>query len=115
MLLQAQNYLVKYGYDSTNKYFVYSEVIRNEDGGDHHILYGLAYLDRLFKQKQADGTLAHPEWFDTQPLWSGITGTRYDELRTGSPDPGTQSYGFYGYEIVYPPDFFKIMRDVTGR
>ena len=50
MLLQAQNYLVKYGYDPQKRFFAYSETMR-DDGGDHHIIYGLAYLDRLFKRE----------------------------------------------------------------
>ncbi len=115
MLLQCQNYVVKHGYDATNGIFLYSETTRDEDGGDHHILYGLAYLDRLFKQKKAAGTLNHPEWYDTQPQWAGILGARYDQFRTGEEDPGTQSYGFYGYELFYPADLFKVLRDTTNR
>jgi hypothetical protein len=111
MLLQAQNYVVKYGYDQKNKRFVYSETQRDHGGGDHHILYGLAYLNRLFQRELAAGNLRHPEWYDTQPLWGKIAARRYHELRTTVPRRKTQSYGFYGYEIIYPLDFFKIMHD----
>ncbi|MFZ5892889.1 MAG: hypothetical protein ACOY0T_17645 [Myxococcota bacterium] len=115
MLFQAQNYLVKYTYDEKKKEFVYSEVMREYGGGDSHILYGLAYLDRLFKAERAAGNVPHPEWYDTQPRWGEIASKRYDELRNQPLGANTQSFGFYGYEIVYPPDYFKIMRDVTGR
>ena len=114
MLLQGQNYVVKYGYDPQKKFFTYSETMR-DNGGDHHILYGLAYLDRLFKREKAAGKLAHPEWYDTQPRWGEIVKSRFEELRTQPIGRETQGYGFYGYEIVYPPDFFKIARDSHPR
>jgi len=112
MLLQAQNYVVKYGYDTDRRLFVYSEAAREYDGGDHHILFGLAYLDRMFKQELAGGTLSHPEWYDTEPRWFEIARRRYEELRTKKIGTNTQSYGFYGYEIIYPPDFFAVVRDL---
>jgi hypothetical protein len=115
MLLQTQNYIVRYGYDAEHSRFVYSEAMRGDGGGDHHILFGLAYLSRLFKQESASGTLKHPEWYDTQPQWLEITRRRYEELRTKK-SIETVSSGFYGYEIVYPPDFFAIARElVDGR
>jgi hypothetical protein len=115
MLFQAQNYVVKYGYDADRRLFVYSETMRDDDGGDHHILYGLAYLDRMFKQESAAGGLSHPEWYDTEPRWFEITRRRYEELRTSRADVREQSFGFYGYEIVYPPDFFAVARDLLDR
>lgn len=114
MLLQAQNYVVKYGYERGQKWFVYSETRRTKGHNDYHILFGLAYLDRMFKQAVAAGRLTHPEWYDTQPMWGEIAARAYDELRTTTVSK-KQSYGFYGYEILYPPDYFKIMRDVLKR
>jgi hypothetical protein len=113
MLFQCMNYIVKHGYDTSRDhldydYFVYSETMREYDGGDHHIIYGLAYLERLFLQESALGSITHPGWYDTRPLWGAIAARRYDELRSMAVG-STQSYGFYGYEIVYPPDFFRIM------
>ena len=40
---------------------------------------------------------------------------RFEELRTQPVGAETQGYGFYGYEIVYPPDFFKIVADSHTR
>lgn len=120
MLLQAMNYVVKHGYDDTlttfpRPFFVYAEVNRGTDGGDTHLLYPLAYLDRLFVQEQAAGRLAHPEWYDTRPRWAAIATRRYDELKAMKVGANTQSYGFYGYEMVYPADYFKVMQDTLGR
>ena len=109
MLLQNMNYIVKYGYDSTHKWFVYSEVTRDETGGHTLIDYPLAWLDRLYKQRVAAGTLPHPEWYDTQPSWNGIAKTYYDQFNSTPVGTNTQSYGFYGYEMVTPVDFFNIM------
>jgi hypothetical protein len=115
MLLQGMNYIVKYGYDSTRQYFVYSEVTRGYSGGDTHIIYPLAYLDRLYKQELAAGRIANPGWYDTQPTWATIATRRYDELQNMNVGANSQSYGFYGYEIVYPSDYFKVMKDTLGR
>jgi hypothetical protein len=113
-LLQGMNYVVKHGYDTNHKYFVYSEVTRGTDGGSNHIVYPLAYLDRLYKHELAAGHLAHPEWYDTQGTWLQLATERYDLMRSMVVGTNTQSYGFYGYEIVYPADFFKVMKDATG-
>jgi len=119
MLLQGVNYVVKYGYvpaaGSAKPYFAYSEAIRDYSGGDTHIIYPLAYLDRLFLQEKAAGRLAHPGWYDTQPSWGAIASRRYDELNAEVVGTNTQSYGFYGYEMVYPADFFQVMRAKLGR
>jgi hypothetical protein len=115
MLFQGMNYIVKHGYDSTRRFFTYSETIRSYSGGDTHIVYGLAYLDRLYKQELAAGRIANPGWYDTQPLWGQIAARRYDEMNALAVGSYTQSYGFYGYEIVYPADFFKVMKDTLGR
>ena len=115
MLLQGMNYVVKYGYDSSRKYFVYSEVTRGYSGGDNHLLCPLAYLDRLYKQELAAGRLANPGWYDTQSQWGTLTAKRYDEMQNMALGD-TQSYGFYGYEIPYPNGcFFKVMKDTLGR
>ncbi|WP_147450974.1 InlB B-repeat-containing protein [Corallococcus llansteffanensis] len=115
MLLQGMNYVVKYGYDSSKQYFVYSEVTRGYSGGDNHIIYALGYLDRLYKQELAAGRVAHPEWYDTRGTWGTIAARRYDELQGMTVGGSSQSYGFYGYEIVFPADFFSVMKDTLGR
>ena len=109
MLLQCMNYIVKYGYEPTVG-FVYSEVQRDSTGGHTLLDYPLAYLDRLYKQRMAAGGLAHPQWYDTQPRWSTIAKGYYNEFLNMPVGANTQSYGFYGYEMVTPVDFFSIMR-----
>jgi hypothetical protein len=120
MLFQCMNYIVKYGYEPTLQYtgvdtktykgaFVYSEVTRTETGGHSLIDYSLAYLDKLYKQRVADGTMTHSAWYDTQAQWSVIAAKDYNEFVTAPIGANTQSYGFYGYEMVTPVDFFSIM------
>jgi hypothetical protein len=94
---------------------VYSEVTRGYSGGDNHIIYALGYLDRLYAQELAAGRLTNPGWYDTRSTWSTLATRRYDELQNTTVGSNTQSYGFYGYEIVYPADFFKVMKDTLGR
>ncbi|ATQ73731.1 hypothetical protein CR152_03800 [Massilia violaceinigra] len=113
MLFQGMNYVVKHGYDKTNQAFYYSEMRRVPRSGgadhDHHIVYGLAYLDRLYKQELAAGRIAHPQWYDTQPLWGTMATRTYQQLKNKPAGKGSQSSGFYGYEMIYPVDFFQIM------
>jgi len=107
MLLQCMNYIVKYGWDAKQQFFVYSEVTRTYAGADQVIDYSLAYLDRLYRQRAS--TLPHPEWYDTRPLWSTIANKFYTQYRNVQVGTNVQSWGFYGYEAVTPVDFFKIM------
>jgi len=113
MLFQTMNYIVKYGYvtepGSMQNKFVYSEVTRGFSGGHNHLVYGLAYLDRLYKTELAEQNIANPQWYDTQGSWNGIAQAAYDEYTSRKAGANSQSYGFYGYEIVFPLDFFKIM------
>lgn len=113
MLFQTMNYVVKNGYDAQKDWFVYSETIRTYSGGRTHILYPLAYLDRLYKLELANNNVAHPEWFDTQPMWGTLAKQSYDEYMNKVARQYTQSYGWYGYEIVHPLDFFKIMSEAN--
>ncbi|MBI5258231.1 MAG: InlB B-repeat-containing protein [Burkholderiales bacterium] len=109
MLFQCLNYVVKHGWVNDNIGFAYSEVIRNYSGGHTLLDYPLAYLDRLYRQRLAAGAIANPQWYDTQPQWRVIAKKYFDGFNTTPIGSNTQSYGFYGYEMVYPPDFFKIM------
>jgi len=98
--------VVKYGHDPKLG-FVYSEVNRGYGGGHTLLDYPLAYLDRLYMQRLP--TMRHPQWYDTQPSWWDIVKAHHDEflaMRVGS---HTQAYGFYGYEMVTPVDFFSVM------
>jgi hypothetical protein len=120
MLLQTMDYIVKYGYrpscpNARKPCFVYSEVARDTDGGDTLILYNLAYLDRLYKQELAANRLVNAEWYKTQPQWLPIATRRYDEMRTMKTGTFVQAWGFYGYDCIFPPDFFKIMQDTLLR
>ncbi len=114
MLFQCMNYVVKYGYDDSKTVdaaFVYAETVRGYSGGSTQIVYPLAYLSRLYNTELAAGHIAHPEWYDTSPLWGGIAHDMYDYFASIKAMKQTLSYGFYGYEMVYPMDFFKIMSE----
>jgi hypothetical protein len=114
MLFQTMNYVVKHGYDATQHWFVYSEVVRGYTPGDNHVIYGLAYLSRLYQQEFALGHITHPEWYDTESTWMPIATDHYNSLKNTVLGTNVQSSGFYGYETVYPADFFKIMKDALG-
>ena len=114
MLFQTTNYLVKNGYDETNDWFVYAETIRTYSGGRTHIIYPLAYVDRLYKTELAAGNINNPQWYDKQPMWSTIATQTYNDYMTMSALSPSQSYGWYGYEIVHPLDFFKIMSEASS-
>jgi hypothetical protein len=115
MMFQGMNYIVKYGYSNATDGngqkigFVYSEVTRTYSGGHTLLDYPLAYLDRLYKQRLAAGAVPHPEWYDTEASWSTIASGYYQGFLNTHVGANTQSYGFYGYEMVMPVDFFKIM------
>lgn len=109
MLFQGMNYVVKYGYVNPTIGFAYSETTRTYSGGHTLLDFPLAYLDRLYKQRRAASAVPHPEWYDTQAQWSVIAKKYFDELNAARVGANRQSYGFYGYEMVYPADFFKVM------
>ena len=109
MLFQTINYVVKNGYDAENDRFVYAETIRNYGGGRSHIIYPLAYLNRLYKEELNKGNIVQPEWYDKRPLWETIATETYNDYINKIARQYTQSYGWYGYEIPHALDFFKIM------
>ena len=109
MLLQCMNYVVKYGWEPDKKYFVYSEGTRGTDGGMSHLLFPLAYLGRMVKK----GGVPHPEHYDTAGQWLQIAKTAYDDARSVRWRGSTQS-GFYGYECIWPADFWAIMKELSG-
>lgn len=118
MLLQCMNYLVIHGWDGEVKWFFYSEVTRNDWEGLHQILYPIVRLDQEYKAAMAAGLLPHPEWYDTQPMWLPIAQEKYDLVLNLVPGaesedwnyPAAQVTGWYGYELVYPIDFFAWMK-----
>jgi hypothetical protein len=109
MLFQGMNYIVKYGYVNDTIGFAYSETTRTYTGGHTLLDYPLAYLDRLYKQRLAAGGVPHPAWYDTQATWKTIASNYNSAFLSTRVGANTQSYGFYGYEMVYPVDFFSIM------
>ncbi len=111
MLFQTMNYVVKNGYDAENDWFVYAETVRQYRGGRSHIIYPLAYLDKLYSVELAAGSIANPQWFDTQATWGVLAKQSFDDYMNKPARGYTQSYGWYGYEIVFPLDFFKVMCD----
>ncbi len=118
MLLQCMNYIVKYGWDPDNEWFVYSETTRGDYEGTHQIVYPLVRLDQDFKRARRHGSLAHPEWYDTQPLWLPIARKKYDIVKALPvlednvlwDIVAIKDTGWYGYEMVYPIDFFSLVK-----
>lgn len=113
MLYQTMNYVVSNGYNSSGKYFRYVEG-KNTNGGSNHIVYSLAYLYRLLQNDINMSQVSHPEWYGTSAQWLTIATENYENYKNNALGEGTQSYGFYGYEMVYPIDYFSIMADLTG-
>jgi hypothetical protein len=110
MLFQTMNYVVKYGWEADKWYFVYSEAARDTGGNINLVLYPLAYLWQEYQQ----GGLSHPEWYDTAPLWREIAQANFSKLQqTGNGE--SSDMGFYGYELVFPPDFFSPGRGIERR
>ncbi len=113
MLLQTMNYVVKYGWETKLKnypYFVYCEAGRETDGGMNSLLFPLAYLGRLVRVAH----LEHPEWYDTSSKWLAIADGAYQSWKTFTWS-GSTSLGFYGYETVFPSDYFSLMQATEQR
>jgi hypothetical protein len=106
MLLQTMNYVVKWGWHPEKRYFMYSEAARDTDGGWNHLLYPLAYCAR-----RVQAGVEHPEWYDTAPQWLEIAQRAYRDAQVIKPRSSTD-LGFYGYEMIFPPDFFTIMHEL---
>jgi hypothetical protein len=104
MVLQTLQYVTAYGWNDSAKFFSYCEAAHDADGGYNHLLYPLinGWAD------YSKGGLAHPAWFAGAPKWLTIATDAYNDYRTVKNRSST-SLGFYGYEIVYPLDFFTLM------
>ncbi len=109
MALQTMNFVVKYGWEADKWMFIYSEAARDTGGNANLIIYALAYLARVYKA----GGLAHPEWYDTAPKWMDISLGFYDDWKAVK-DRGTTDMGFYGYEMIFTPEFFTIMHGLEA-
>ncbi|MBI3324041.1 MAG: hypothetical protein HYZ92_02060 [Candidatus Omnitrophica bacterium] len=107
MVLQTMNYVVKYGWNEEGRYFMYAESSPQTNGGMNHLVYPLAYCWRLY----AKGGRPHPEWYDTAPKWIEIARRAYGDWQDVH-HRGTTDQGFYGYEMIQPPDFFTLMREL---
>jgi len=103
MMLQTMNYVVKWGWNNEKTYFKYGES-NDFDGGYTHLLYPMAYLYRLYAQ----GGLANPQWYDTAPKWKELSLSYFNSWKVVK-YRSTSASGFYGYEFIYPMDFFTIM------
>lgn len=114
MMWQCMNYVVKNGWHAEKEHFAYSEARKEENGGAEHVLYGLAYLYQLLEADKKAGLVAHPEWYDTSDSWYKIA-RKLSKRFTSNYVGGQQDFGFYGYEMVYPVDFFNVMAEIEGR
>jgi len=113
MLLQTMNYVVKFGWEESLRYraypyFVYSEANREYPGGTNHLSFPLAYLWNL---ERVQGS-SHPQWYDTNDKWITIAKAEYEDWQIVK-HRETISIGFYGYEMIYPADFFSLMKRLT--
>jgi hypothetical protein len=116
MAMQTMNYVVKYGYEESKKwknypYFVYAETARETDGGANFIIPPLAKLGKLY----AEGKITeHREWYDTAPRWLSIADRKFQDWKISKPR-STTSAGFYGYEVLFPADFWANMVDAERK
>jgi hypothetical protein len=109
MLLQTVNYVVKYGWNESKQslsynYFNYCEAAPGTDGGSNHLVYPLASMWQEFNA----GGLAHPAWYDMAAKWRTIATDAYNDWKIVK-SRGSTTSGFYGYEIIYPLDYFSLM------
>lgn len=121
MYLQTVNYVVKWGWKEQSpkecrppqtRYFIYSEAVPCVNGGKNQLLFPLAFAWTLYQE----GGHAHPEWYDTVPQWLEIVKATFEDWKEVKyRDDGTVSTGFYGYEMVFPPDFWAIAQRLQGR
>lgn len=89
MLRQVMGYVIKFGYDATNKKFFYAEGSTNYDTGTTHYYYPLAILGKKFGVAQ----------------WTDIAKTWY--LNQAKPRTNSSVAGWYGYETVFPVETWK--------
>ena len=111
MMWQCMNYVVKNGWYEKGQFFSYSEARKDEDGGAEHLLYSLAYLYQLLEQDKKAGLVANPQWYDTSDKWLQISSKEFKRYTSGYIG-GEQAYGFYGYEMVFPVDYFNVMTEL---
>lgn len=107
MMLQTMNYVVKYGWEPDKWYFVYSEAHREGGSNMNLMVYPLAYLWKLLNA----GGAPHPEWYDTASTWHEIASGAADDWRAVKSRENS-NLGFYGYEFVFPADFFALMAEL---
>lgn len=110
MMLQTMNYVVKYGWESSSKYFVYSECNRGTVGDLNHIIYPLAYL---WNVERTQGS-SHPQWYDTINSWISIAKAQYEDWKIIKGRPSATT-GIYGYEMIYPSEFFSLMKQLEDQ
>ena len=103
MLYQVLQFTFDWGYDTVNKYFYYSAAIPSIDGGENTILSPLTWIYIKYKEDLAAGRISNPEWFD-DALWKSTILHFYAEKKqTGK---GLYRHGFYGYELIFPHEFW---------
>lgn len=107
MLFQTMNYVIKYGWREKGRYFVYSEAV-DYGGVTNPMLYPLAWLARRYRQ----GDLPHADWYDTAPQWERIAREAYAVWQDKQAAENTDQ-GFYGYEIMYPSDYFTLIEQLN--
>ncbi|PID59478.1 MAG: hypothetical protein CSB44_12915 [Gammaproteobacteria bacterium] len=106
MALQTTEYIVRYGWDPIEGEFMYSEDRSNHDpGGITQIVNALTESWLLLQR----ATRSNPEWYTTSDRWIEIATDYYRNWREVR-WRGSTAFGFYGYEMVFPIDFFHTMQ-----
>lgn len=107
MIFQLMNYLVKWGYTKPNLgYFIYVEG-STTNGGDVFLYYPMAWVVREVQR----GTPA-PAWLDELATMKRLVLDRYQRAATYT-YAGSTASGFYGYEMIFPMDFWAVAKDIT--
>jgi len=116
MLYQCMQFLFTWTLSPDDTHFYYSEA-RKGDPDDPELsnprplISPLTWIYLKYKEDLSAGNIEHPEWFDHE-LWKRVLINNYRILQsTGSP---LYSHGFYGYENVFPGEFWKNMKIIEA-
>jgi hypothetical protein len=115
MVLQTTNYITKWGYNTSRvnqpyDYWVYSEASYTSGANHEHIIYNLAWCIRLIVENPQRHNISR---ITEASRWGGVAQYWYNDYKQVY-YRSTTSNGFYGYEFIFPADFFTIMKQLNG-
>lgn len=107
MILQTMNYITKWAWTLPNVgYWTYSEAAPQTNGGENHLLEPMTWC-ALRIQEGVD----HPEWYEQAPVWKQRAQAVYADWANVR-FRGFTTTGFYGYETVWPTDWWASVGDL---